>query len=158
MAYHAEVLRKYGLFRTDLGRIGHRLLSGEDTEMFARLRNAGEPIYYASNAVVHHPVEARRLTLGYLIRWKFWANYGEARVQSRATKRALGGVPLYIFRDLASDLVAMALAGLRLNWPAWAYRLGGVCGKVGLVCGHWFGQPKSGPSCEGSQGQAGFSA
>jgi glycosyltransferase involved in cell wall biosynthesis len=48
---HADVFRHVGLFRSDL-------LSGGDHEFGLRVRQAGEPLSYAHDAVVMHPARA----------------------------------------------------------------------------------------------------
>jgi GT2 family glycosyltransferase len=144
MAFRAELLRKYGLFRTDLGRTGSRLLAGEDTEMFCRLRAAGKPVCYVPDAVVRHPVEAKRLSLGYLVRWQFWGSFAQARAQSVYAGRTLGRVPLYIFRQLMTAGGKCLLYGVRGDRLASAYYLGKLSAGIGSLCGIWFGRSQTG--------------
>jgi glucosyl-dolichyl phosphate glucuronosyltransferase len=101
MAYRRAAFEKYGLFRTDLGRVGTGLLGGEDTELGRRVLRAGEKIFYAPEAVVYHPVDAKRMRKGY-----FQSHYfemGKAIMREElfppmAVKWF--GVPRYFFREL----------------------------------------------------------
>jgi glucosyl-dolichyl phosphate glucuronosyltransferase len=103
MAYRKSMFGRYGYFRTDLGRSGSGMLSNEDTEFGRRLLKAGERLHYEPSAVVYHPVSAERLHKRYLLSW--W--YGKGRSDIReygprpGTRYFVGGVPLYLFRQLA---------------------------------------------------------
>lgn len=68
MAFRRTVLERCGLFNPDLGRIGDRLIGGEESDLFARLRRAGEPCYYTPGAVIEHIIPARKLTRDYFDR------------------------------------------------------------------------------------------
>ena len=62
MAFRRSALERCGLFNLDLGRIGDRLIGGEESDLFARLRRAGKPCYYTPGAVIEHIIPARKLT------------------------------------------------------------------------------------------------
>ena len=68
MAFRRSALERCGLFNPDLGRIGDRLIGGEESDLFARLRRAGEPCYYTPGAVIEHIIPARKLTRDYFDR------------------------------------------------------------------------------------------
>jgi glycosyltransferase involved in cell wall biosynthesis len=103
MAYRKVMFEKYGGFRTDLGRVGNNLMSGEDTEFGIRLLSAGERLRYEPSAVVHHPVTEDRMKKGYFLRW--WFDNGRGGIRQFGvrpqTKYYLSGIPLYLFRRLA---------------------------------------------------------
>jgi glycosyltransferase involved in cell wall biosynthesis len=144
MAFRKAVLEGDGPFQTDLGRVGSRLLSGEDTEMFERLQRAGRRIAYVPAAVVRHPVEARRLTLRYLALWRFWSAYGEGRLRREpGIERSMAGVPLYRLRNIATQSGLAIGHSFRRDFPAATFSFGKVCAGLGFVCGAWFGRAKS---------------
>uniref|UniRef100_UPI0040572236 glycosyltransferase family 2 protein n=1 Tax=Alistipes sp. TaxID=1872444 RepID=UPI0040572236 len=62
MAFNREVFNLYGGFDIDLGRKGNKLFGGEENELFDRLRNLGERIYYTPKAIVYHHIADRKLT------------------------------------------------------------------------------------------------
>ncbi|MGH7907638.1 MAG: glycosyltransferase family 2 protein [Candidatus Binataceae bacterium] len=66
MAFRASAIRQAGLFdeRLGPGAAGHE----EETEMSARIRNAGFHIGYAPGAIVYHEVDARRAVRARFIR------------------------------------------------------------------------------------------
>ena len=59
-------------FSTDLGRVGPVLLSGEDSELFRRLRMAGGRIWHCAGMVIAHRTSGERLTSAYLVRRHYW--------------------------------------------------------------------------------------
>lgn len=108
MAFRREMFEEYGGFRTDLGRSGDELISGEDTEFGRRLLDAGEVIRYAPEAIVRHPVSRERATKAYFRRWYY--DFGRTVVRrdlepSKAPK--IMEVPRHFFRDLFEELLKM---------------------------------------------------
>lgn len=109
MAFRREVFERHGGFRTDLGRSGDDLLSGEDTEFGRRLLRAGEVLWYAPAAVVHHPVSPDRARKAYFRRWCF--QFGRTLVRRDGlpedAPRFLG-IPRYMFRELSEEIAMLA--------------------------------------------------
>ena len=103
MAFRKRMFQKYGGFRTDLGRRPGSLMSNEDTEFGRRLLAAGERFRYEPSAVVYHPVQKDRTEKKYFLSW--WFHKGEANIRQfgirPGTKYFAGGIPLYLFRNLA---------------------------------------------------------
>ena len=62
MAFITSVLRELGGFHPALGRVGEKLLSGEELYVQNRLSRAGHRLYYDPRAAVGHHVPAARLT------------------------------------------------------------------------------------------------
>lgn len=56
------------VFNPALGRIGKKLLAGEEKDLFARLKASGVEIYYCPESSLHHIIPRERLTIGYLSR------------------------------------------------------------------------------------------
>jgi glycosyltransferase involved in cell wall biosynthesis len=102
MAFRKDMFEKYGGFRTELGRCGESLISGEDSEFGTRLLNAGERLRYEPSAIVYHAIPECRLHKNYFLTWWF----DKARADIRAfgipaeTKWRLGGIPLVFLRRL----------------------------------------------------------
>jgi glycosyltransferase involved in cell wall biosynthesis len=73
VAFARDALVTAGGWRTDLGKVNNTLISGEDHEIFMRLRRfdlyAG---YYDPENVVRHYVPPQRLTRQYFRRWFYW--------------------------------------------------------------------------------------
>jgi glycosyltransferase involved in cell wall biosynthesis len=72
MAFDREVLRNLGGFPTNLGRQGSKLLSGEEAQVVARIREQGGIVYYAARAAVAHLVHPDRIRPNWLWRRIFW--------------------------------------------------------------------------------------
>lgn len=107
LAFARQAVVAAGGWRTDLGKVDNTLISGEDHEIFSRLRRldlyAG---YYDPEIVVRHYVPARRLTRRYFREWFYWSGrtrglmldalYPEIDL-ARVTR--IGGVPRFLWRQ-----------------------------------------------------------
>jgi glycosyltransferase involved in cell wall biosynthesis len=104
-ARHAVVAA--GGWRTDLGKVDNTLISGEDHEIFSRLRRihlyAG---YYDPGIVVRHYVPASRLTRRYFREWFYWSGRTRALMldalypEIDLTRVArISGVPRFVWRQ-----------------------------------------------------------
>jgi glycosyltransferase involved in cell wall biosynthesis len=99
MAYRREVFKKYGDFRTDLGRSGRNLQGREDVEFANRLITGSESLWYEPGAVVRHRVQQHYMEKQYVLRWWYW--YGRTEVADVGPppgKWLIRGVPLCLFR------------------------------------------------------------
>ena len=103
MAIRASIIESYGAFDTNLGRIGKRLLGGEESDLFERLRLGGERCWYVPKAVMWHIIEPEKLTDDYLDRLSY--NIG---VTQRARAAIVGrGV---LLPEMMKWLVTMLIA------------------------------------------------
>jgi glycosyltransferase involved in cell wall biosynthesis len=68
MGLRRTAIDKYGVFDPALGRTGTSLMAGEEKELFYRLKDAGEQIYYLPNAIINHIIPPERLTREYFTR------------------------------------------------------------------------------------------
>jgi glycosyltransferase involved in cell wall biosynthesis len=74
LAFLRSALVAIGGWRTDLGKVNNTLISGEDHEIFMRLRRHGlYSGYYDPKNWVRHYVPAGRLTRQYFRRWFYWS-------------------------------------------------------------------------------------
>ena len=107
LAFSRAALLKIGGWRTDLGKVNNTLISGEDHEIFMRLRRfelyAG---YYDPAIAVRHFVPASRLTRRYFRQWFFWHGKTQALMledlypglDMAGVPRILG-VPRFLYRQ-----------------------------------------------------------
>ena len=65
MAFNREVFNLYGNFDTNLGRKGEVLFGGEENDMFDRIRDLGERVFYTPHAIAYHHITDRKLTPDY---------------------------------------------------------------------------------------------
>ncbi len=72
ISFRKDVLSKVGMFRTDLGRIGRKLLAGEETEMCLRIEKSGFKIFYEPMAIVYHEAAPQKLSKSYIRHRSFW--------------------------------------------------------------------------------------
>jgi len=107
LAFARSALLTIGGWRTDLGKVNNTLVSGEDHEIFMRLRRFGLYVgYYDPLLTVRHFVPGDRLTRRYFRRWFFWHGKTQAlmlddlypEVDMTSVPR-IAGVPRFAYRQ-----------------------------------------------------------
>ncbi len=96
-----KAISAVGLFNTALGRKGHSLLSGEDTEYSDRLWNQGFKIAYSAEGYIYHRVHPDRLTYRWIAKRYFWA--GVTNSMKRSLLYPISVIP----RLLSSSLLVL---------------------------------------------------
>jgi len=109
MVFRRDALRAVGGFPPQLGRVGTKLLSGEEAWVMRALRQAGWDVYYDPAIVVTHCIQAVRLTPRWLLSRQFWSGASEAMVARRLGERVS-------FKALRMALHAAVRAPLAV-WP-----------------------------------------
>ncbi len=74
MAIRRSAIDEHGAFDPELGRKGAQLIGGEENNLFQRLRQGGEQIWWVPGATMHHLIPDEKLTRSYLDR--LWFNIG----------------------------------------------------------------------------------
>jgi glycosyltransferase involved in cell wall biosynthesis len=83
LSFMRSALVAIGGWRTDLGKVNNTLISGEDHEIFLRLRRHGlYSGYYDPQMSVRHYVPESRLTRQYFRRWFYWSGKTHALMLS----------------------------------------------------------------------------
>lgn len=83
MALRRSAIEKYGAFNPALGRKGTTLLGGEEKELYARLHNAGEKMFYIPSAYIEHVIPNAKLTREYFEKVCFRIGQSE-RIRTKA--------------------------------------------------------------------------
>ena len=83
MAMDLRVLVDLGGFDPSLGRVGKRLLSGEEVLLFRRMQRAGQPMYFDAQAVVRHHVPKERLTKAWMYQRHVWGGVSLGVTETR---------------------------------------------------------------------------
>lgn len=78
MAFRRSVALRYG-FDTQLGRVGGKLIGGEENDFFLRLVASGETLWYVPQAVMWHIIPAEKLTTDYLDRLSYHIGISQRR-------------------------------------------------------------------------------
>jgi cellulose synthase/poly-beta-1,6-N-acetylglucosamine synthase-like glycosyltransferase len=95
IAFRRRALEEAGAFAADLGRRGSALLSGEDSDMVARVLAGGWRVWLEPRAIVAHTVPAERCRGGYYWRRLWWNGISRAVNPSpRVSARLLAAVPI----------------------------------------------------------------
>ena len=89
MALRRSAIEKYGAFNPALGRKGTTLLGGEEKELYARLHNAGEKIFYLPSAYIEHVIPNAKLTREYFEKVCFRIGQSE-RIRTKAAGGYMG--------------------------------------------------------------------
>lgn len=77
VAFRASVFQHYKPFREDLGRVGTNLLSGEESELIARIRERYK-VFYTPFASVQHKIAKERTTKKWFLKRIFWQGVSDA--------------------------------------------------------------------------------
>lgn len=133
-AFQRRVFERGFRFASELGRIGQVLLSGEDSDLFLRLRKSGHRIWYCAGASVRHRTGGERLKPKYIIRQKYWFGISYAVIDrrvhgtfpqaclaiARLSKLLLVSTPQFVLAKLAGNRPAALLAHCSLA-KQWGY-------------------------------------
>ena len=118
------------------------LMLGEDGDLLVRLARKGSRIVWSEEAPVFEPVEARRLTLRWLLKRALGGGQGYARAVLSGAYRPIGtpGRLVFYLRAGLQMLVAAALAALTLplgrhRAAAWLIRAAANFGKLSTLWG-----------------------
>jgi glucosyl-dolichyl phosphate glucuronosyltransferase len=112
MAFRTEMFKKYGGFRTDLGRCSNDLMSNEDTEFGRRLIAGGERLRYVASSVVHHAIHEGRVRKGFFLSW--WFSFGRARILEVGVRPKIWGISRH-FISLPNNILRV-LPSKTLRW------------------------------------------
>ncbi|HUK35337.1 MAG TPA: glycosyltransferase [Vicinamibacterales bacterium] len=116
LAFMRSALVAIGGWRTDLGKVNNTLISGEDHEIFMRIRRQGLYAgYYDPELCVRHYVPASRLTRRYFRKWFYWSGKTHALMfdalypeLNLAAVPRIGGIPRFTFRQGFEQLLRYA--------------------------------------------------
>jgi glycosyltransferase involved in cell wall biosynthesis len=107
LSFSRQAIVQIGGWRTDLGKVDNTLISGEDHEIFMRLKRAGlYSGFYDPEVTVRHFVPKSRVTRRYFRQWFFWHGRTLALMQqdlypeidmSRVPR--IRGIPRFMFRQ-----------------------------------------------------------
>jgi glycosyltransferase involved in cell wall biosynthesis len=84
VGFRRDCFARFGRFREDLGVVGGNPISGEDTELFARIIERGGAMGFVPEARVFHLVPAARMNRKYLLRKAFAFGVGTAQAGGRS--------------------------------------------------------------------------
>ncbi len=115
IAFRISVLEKFNGFPEELGRVGERLLSSEESFVYLQIMKAGYKVFYDGGISVHHSIQANRLLPAWIMNRVYWQGISDA-----AMKRLLGqgiSARLKALRMLARNAHHMRWLRLSENNP-----------------------------------------
>jgi len=122
VGFRRAAFERFGRFREDLGVVGKNPMSGEDTELFARIIAGGGKMGFVRDAIVHHMIGPERMTAEYLRRKSFAFGFGSAIAGGKSHNR---------LDKLAKNLIRMCGAAMRGDREGVIYHQ--------LECANFFG-------------------
>jgi hypothetical protein len=147
-----ETYQRVAPFDNQLGRKAGTLRNQAQREWHLRARAAGLRGFYVPDIVVHHVVEAERLTKRYFRRWNYWHGISrailfrklgvdmEAPEDSRldfSKVPEIGGVPRYMYRTLLRKAGQLVAAHLRRDQVAAFEHELWFCFFAGVIRQRW---------------------
>jgi hypothetical protein len=114
MAFRTDDLTAIGGFPEELGRVGDRLLSGEEVEVLERLRARGLRVFYDGRVTVRHSIQRERLQPTWLLSRLHWQGatdalrdrrHGRARRAPGAAAKLLLQAPLLFWPSHSPSLL-----------------------------------------------------
>ena len=116
-AFRRDIVDKYGLYDPELGRTGNVLLAGEEKDLYMRLKDGGEQIWYLPDAVIYHLINPERLTRSYFEKLCF--NIGRSE-RVRTLNISKGKYAERLIMEMVKWLGASVLAvGYLLKMQPW---------------------------------------
>lgn len=129
MAVHVRTLLAIGGFGRESGRQGRALLSDEDVQLAWALQDAGHSVRFDSSIVVHHQIQAARLTASWLLSRLYWQGISTVR-----TRRILGRGHA-VWRELPRRLAVALLLAPSAMLPRDSTRLIACRWRLAYACG-----------------------
>jgi glycosyltransferase involved in cell wall biosynthesis len=129
MVVNVLALLAIGGFGDAVGRFGTVLLSDTDVQLAWRLRQAGQPVRYDSRVVVHHQIQAARLTPEWLLSRLYWQG------ASTVLTRRLLQHPREVWRELPRRMAVAALLAPAGLLPRRSARLIGARWRLAYAVG-----------------------
>ena len=115
MAIRRRVVERFGAFDVTLGRVGGKLVGGEESDFFERLRAGGVRLWYVPGAVMWHIIPSSKLTADYFRRLSY--HVGESqRLRARMRHRYGRALLAEAGKWCASLLMACWLGPRRGRW------------------------------------------
>ena len=134
MAFDRQALVDVGGFSTALGRIGDRLLSGEEMLLLRQLHARGACGYYDEQASVHHHVAAARLTKEWFYRRIYWDGMSTALINIELQRLHGMRRAATALRDLRSLVVRGRLWQMLPGVGDQSSRFGARCRTLAALC------------------------
>jgi glycosyltransferase involved in cell wall biosynthesis len=117
MAFRRSVLLEIGTFSTDLGRVGSYLGSGEEKDMFYRMKKQQKRVDYVPNVHVFHSIPDNRLEIDYIKKMAQGIGKSEAiRTRQGSLWMGLGKWIEEFFKIGATAILAL-LYIIEGKWP-----------------------------------------
>ncbi|MBJ6801032.1 glycoside hydrolase family 99-like domain-containing protein [Geomonas propionica] len=92
ITFRKSVFDSIGVFPTNLGRIGNSLLSNEEVNICKKIAQAGLRIAFAPEAVIHHKIDPRRVTMQWFYHRTYWQGRSDAILDASSQAGSYDGI------------------------------------------------------------------
>nr|WP_321399877.1 glycosyltransferase [uncultured Desulfobacter sp.] len=119
-------------FDPDLGLKAGKIIVGEETTVIQSILASGETGWWIPDAKVTHWLPKKRQTLSYIMKYYWGLGKTEALKIDPKKDRCLLGCPLWLFRQLLTNITMLSLLFLTLNnrWIVYFRRFWKTVGKI----------------------------
>ncbi|MFI3247790.1 MAG: glycosyltransferase [Rikenellaceae bacterium] len=108
MAIRRSAIEMHGAFDPELGRRGGQLIGGEENNLFQRLRQGGEQIWWVPGATMHHLIPDEKLERSYLDR--LWFNIGVSQFRRAEIEGESGANIMVLEREFIKWIATLLIA------------------------------------------------
>lgn len=106
MAFQKKAFDRYGLFNTDLGRKGKGLEGGDEKDVFDRLKENNETIYYVPDVQVEHIIPEKRVELPYIRGLGIGVGTSE-RKRIRESRKIMNKIIEELYKSAGTGILAL---------------------------------------------------
>lgn len=117
-----EVFRAVGLFNPNIGRRKGKILSFEEIDFIDRAQRSGFRVRFMPLAIVYHKVASRRMTLGYILRWNYYAGKSKKTQHGYRPSRTCRNI-LMCMLDMINPQIITSEKSIRIRKIAWMVAL-----------------------------------
>ncbi|MCU6707972.1 glycosyltransferase [Paenibacillus sp. J5C_2022] len=128
VAFRTSALMEGELFREDLGRVGSKLLSSEESELIARLRRKHK-VVYTPHGSVRHKIAKTRTTRKWFLRRIFWQGVSDA---VKRGDRSAWAMAKHIIRMLQAIMATLPAV---FHPKAFIRQVSNICYRNGTLVG-----------------------
>ena len=128
VAFRTSIFKHMKPFREDLGRVGNKLLSSEESELIARLRE-NYKVYYTPYGQVQHKIAKERTTKKWFLKRIFWQGVSDA-------VRRQDNSPILVIKHIIRMLQAILSSILSIfHYKSFIRQITKICYRNGSLVG-----------------------
>ncbi|WP_424767439.1 glycosyltransferase [Paenibacillus sp. sgz302251] len=128
VAFRTNLFRHMKPFREDLGRVGKNLLSSEESELIARMRETSK-VYYTPHAAVKHKITKERTTKKWFLKRIFWQGVSDAVKRQDKSVLAVAKHTIRLLQAVGASLLSI------FHFKRFIRQIVNICYRNGSIVG-----------------------